>query len=219
MTLDHRDILAAWTPYKNHQGLPDEDTILYSDAGCVIFFSAAYGPAVPYAAVDHGDGTKNHGYVKLKNCTDAIQNLPEAQGWPEIIHFLTVSNTPDSPLETVGCEKCYFPVEDRDRVKVKLGSYFDFVFADPSFCESPEEYLRLATYFANTIEGCVRWWTQVEAGLHQLSHLRGLANPWGLMLRVVSHGRNDEQAQELWGETFKRLAKAIESLPPKLSGK
>ena len=38
--------------------------------------------------------------------------------------------------------------------------------------------------------------------------------PWGLMVRVVNYGRNQEEARRFWGVSLGRLGKAITALPP-----
>jgi len=37
--------------------------------------------------------------------------------------------------------------------------------------------------------------------------------PWGLMLHITNHGRNEVEARKFWGEKLSRPGKAITGLP------
>jgi hypothetical protein len=102
---------------------------------------------VPYPAINHGDGTKNHGYVCIKGNLTAVSNLPEVQGWPELQRFLEAINSAESPIESVGCEKGYFPAELPNVPPVVLGSYIDVIFTDASLNDESANHLLLAKHF------------------------------------------------------------------------
>jgi hypothetical protein len=120
------------------------------------------GPAVPYPPVDHGDGTKNHGYVRLKDNPGAVGGIPEVMDWPELQRFLEVINGPASPIESVGCEKGYFPGEGPDAPPVVLGSYIDVVFSSAALNDRAENPLLLANRLVEAIDGSEKWWADVS---------------------------------------------------------
>jgi len=193
-----------------------EPVRLWAESGCGIWIWHEWGPAVPYPAVDHGDGNINHGYRRLKGNLDAAALVPETQGWPELQTFLENVNAPSSPIESVGCEKGFFPGEE-GTPPVMLGSYVDVIFSDIPLNEDPQHHLFLASQLAPAVEKCERWWADVSFALQRNRALYGAARPWGLMLKIQNYGRTEAEARKFWGETLSRLGNAIKALPADLS--
>jgi hypothetical protein len=90
------------THYRALTAPPGRPVAFWSCGGCGIWICDEWGPAVPYGAVDHGDGTENHGYGRVKNNLDAIAQIPEVQGWPELRRFLEFLNAQQSPKNSGG---------------------------------------------------------------------------------------------------------------------
>lgn len=167
---------------------------------------------MPYPPVDHGDGHINHGYVPLKGNVDNAARIPEAVGWPELEQLLRAANASDSPIESVGCEKAFFPVTGHAEICVKLGLYINLVFSDPALNDRPQNILWLASRLAPAVAGCQRWWSEVELCLQRFRGIQGAAAPWGTLIRVTGYGRDERQARELWGVSIQRIAGAIATL-------
>ena len=208
-----QEVLAQWESHKGITSPPREPIRLWSSNDGVLYIEDSWGPAVPYPPVDHSDGAKNHGYIRLKGNARVVNQLPEAQGWKDFQEFLLAINADDSPIESVGCEKGYFLVEDIGAATVKLGSYVDVIFTDVPMNEQPEKLLLLATHLMESVKGCHQWWGAVEIGLQRLRVLYGSTAPWGLMIRLCNYGRSEEEARRFWGETLVRMGKAISNLP------
>jgi hypothetical protein len=136
--LTFQELLALWDPHRSLTAPPARTVRLWGREGCGIWVSNEWGPAVPYPPVDHGDETKNHGFVRLKDNPGAVGGIPEAVEWPELQRFLEVINGPASPIESVGCEKGYFPGEGPDAPPVLLGSYIDVVFTTAALNDRAE---------------------------------------------------------------------------------
>jgi hypothetical protein len=158
-------------------------------------------------------GTTNYGYLRVKGAPEAIARIPEAQDWPELQAFLLAVNAPESPIESVGCEKNYFSVDVPGVPKVKLGSYVDIVFSEAALNDRAENQLLLASRLLEAVEGCGKWWSVIEIGLQRFRYFGGASAPWGLFLRVIAHGRSQEEARKLWGESMRRLTAAVSGLP------
>ena len=209
-----KELLLQW---QAHQGLtspPSEPILLWREQNRSVWIANAWGPAIPYGPVDHGDGHQNHGYKRVKGNPEAVRNIPEAQGWPEFQEFLITVNGAESPIESVGCEKGFFPVDLAGDALIKLGSYIDVIFTELTLNERPETLLLLASRLLHAVKGCESWWGDVEIALQPFKGILGVADaPWGLLLRVTNHGRNREEARKFWGETLRRLGKAISQLP------
>jgi hypothetical protein len=213
MMVEFDELRSLWSPHKELKSPPTERIRLWSDGSCGIWVSEEWGPAVPYPAVNHGNGTLNHGYLRLKGNTGAVSLIPEAQGWPELQMFLETVNADSSPIETLGCERGFFPSELETAPPVYLGSYVDVVFAERELNNRPENLLLLASHLANAVEGCGKWWANVSLVLQREKILAGTSTPWGLMLHMTNHGRSEEEARKFWGATLLRLGKAIAGLP------
>ena len=208
--LDH--LMLQWEPYSDLQTPPPRPISLWSDGGVTIGIEDSWGPAVPYPPADHGDGHMNHGYVPLKDNVNGAARIPEAIGWPELEQLLRAANANDSPIESVGCEKAFFPVTGHAEISVKLGSYIDLVFSDPTLNDHPQNILWLATRLAPAVEGCQRWWSEVELCLQRFRGIQGATAPWGMLIRVTGYGRDERQARELWRVSLQRIAGAITTL-------
>jgi hypothetical protein len=208
-----RELLARWEPYRGLTAPLRQRIALWSGGGCGIWISDEWGPAVPYGPVDHGDGTRNHGYVRLKDDLTLIGQVPEVDGWPELHRFLEVLNAPLSPVESVGCEKCYASSEEQGAPPVLLGSYVDVVFTKTALNDESENLLLPASHLARAVENCETWWASISFVLQRNRLLAGTTMPWGLMLHVQNYGRSEEEARKFWSTSLSRLSKAIEELP------
>jgi hypothetical protein len=164
---------------------------------------------VPYPPVRHEGGHQNYGYVRLKDAPELISRIPEAVDFPELARFLATVNSSGSPIESVGCEKAFFPGDIEGGPQVKLGSYIDVMFTEVALNDSGEDAIHLACHLLQAVQGCERWWADVSAVLQ----LFRCGPTWGLMLRISAYGRDDAEARKLWGVTLDRLGRAVQTLP------
>src|ERR1700676_3512338 len=104
------ELLSQWETHRALTTPPAEPIPLWREAGRSVWI-AGWGPVIPYGPVDHGNGHQNYGYKRLKGDPDSIRAIPEANGCPELQGFLISVNSAGSPIESVGCEKAFFPVE------------------------------------------------------------------------------------------------------------
>jgi len=135
--IEFEDLLALWKPHENMAGLPPEPIRLWGSGGCGIWLSETWGPAVPYPPVDHRNGNFNHGYIRSKGRSGEVAAIPEVQGWPELQRILDIVNATESPIESVGCEKSFFPMSEEGSPRLKLGSYIDVVFSEAALNDRP----------------------------------------------------------------------------------
>lgn len=205
-------ILAAWESVQTQSMPPSEAILLWQNHGSTVYIDDDWGPSVPYPPADHEDGTRNNGYRSLKGNEQAVYAIPEAQGCPALQRFLVQLNRLESPVETVGCEQGFFPIEGHESIQTSLGSYTDIMFSDPRKNAHLESFIRLAAHLVAATDGCEQRGGTVEIGFHLLRRLDGCDCPWGLMLRVGNVGRSEAEAQQLWEETLARLGAAIGSL-------
>jgi hypothetical protein len=207
-----QELLSAWKPYETLK-LPASHAInLWGHDSRAIVIDKSWGPAVPYPASDHGDGTLNYGYIRLKGHLELIDQVPEVRGWPELRDFLQAVNADGSPIESLGCEKSYFAVQAGEAT-IMLGSYIDVAFTDVSLNDDAKNHLRLAATLAESIAGCEQWWASVHFCLQRLRHLAGADTRIGLMLHVANYGKSEERSRKYWGETLRRLGNVISKLP------
>jgi len=124
------ELISQWDAYRGLTSPPPVPVRLWSEGGCGVWIDNARGSAVPYGSVDHGDGRQNYGYVRINDATESVGRIPETTGFPEFAAFLMIVNSPDSAIESVGCEKSFFPGDVEGGPRVKLGSYIDVMFTD-----------------------------------------------------------------------------------------
>jgi hypothetical protein len=205
-------ILPLLAPYRNLQAPPPSTVRLWGEGGRGFWIDGSWGPAIPYPAVDHGDGNKNHGYCRIKGDENAIRLIPEIQDSPAFTDLLIAINSPGSPIESVGCEKAFSKSEIPNAV-TKFGTYTDVIFSDLPLNENIENAASLGCRMLTAVEGCEKWWGDVSMVLQRFRHIPGVKAPWGLMFWINNHGRSEDEAMELWSRTGKRLAQAIAALP------
>ena len=63
--------------------------------------------AIPYGSGDRPDGSRNHGYKRLKGNTELAATIPEAQDIEALRHALVRLNHSDTAFFTVGCERSF----------------------------------------------------------------------------------------------------------------
>jgi hypothetical protein len=126
--------------------------------------------------------------MRIKGDAVGAQRIPEAMGWPELEQFLDSLNTDASPIESVGCEKAFFPVTSQGEITVSLGAYIDVIFSDAVLNERPENILLLASHLLPAVEGCEKWWGNVSMVLQPMRLIPGASAPWGLMLHISRAG-------------------------------
>lgn len=211
--LDFSTLRSLWAPYDHLTAPPQEPISLWGEGGVGIWISNEWGPPVPYPAVNRHDGGVNHGYRRIKGNLAGLAQIPEVEGWPELRRFLEIINGESSPIESVGCEKGFFPGDIEGGPPVKLGSYVDVIFSEPALNDEPENPLLLASTFVNAIAGCEKWWAGTSFVLQRNKGLLGSSCPWGLMLQIKNYGQTEEQARQLWGRTLSKLGETIASLP------
>jgi len=207
------ELVNGWNENASDAYPPKEAIVFWRRATQTVYIDSEWGPCVPYPAINHNDGTKNFGYVRLKENTQVIRKIPEVSGWPELAEMLETINAPNSPIESVGCEKGYFDLTEGGAATVTLGSYVDIIFTNTSLNENTKAYLHLAAMLLEATAGCEQWWGRIELGLQRLRGLEGTEIPWGMLIRVQNAGRDREEARKYWAETIRRIQKEIASLP------
>jgi hypothetical protein len=182
-----------------------EDHVLFQDESRVICLDSSWGPPVPYPPARRPGGFQNHGYVPTKGNPQAIAAIPELQGWPEYEALIAAINNATGPAETVGCEKSFFDC-DQGAAKIYLGSYTDVIFSVP-LENTAENHLRLASEIGRAMFGARRWWGKVEIGIQRKRVSNRLPDSgWGMMLKIINHGRDADEARKFWGRSAGLLA-------------
>lgn len=205
-------LVESWRNLKESNFPPQDPIKLLEYDQSIVYIEESWGPAVPYPAVDHRNGEKNHGYRRIKGNEEAIASIPEVEGFPEYRDFLIALNSSDSPVESVGCEKGFFPVSHHPDIKFQLGSYTDIIYSDFESNANPESLFHLASVFVKAMEGSGQWWSKIELGLQRLRHLYGVKEPWGLMVRIQGYGRSEEEARSTWSVSLDKLSESIKNI-------
>jgi hypothetical protein len=152
------ELMLQWQTHRGLTNPPAEPIVLWREQNRSVWIANGWGTPVPYGPVDHGDGHQNHGYRRVKGNPEAVRNIAEAQDWPEFQELLIAINGAESPIESVGCEKAFIPVEETGDAVVELGSYIEVIFTDLVLNERPENFLLLASHLLQAVKGCENWW-------------------------------------------------------------
>jgi hypothetical protein len=203
------DALGTCDPRTFGHSRPHDAIVLATRGTRTIYIEDGWGPAIPYRAITHEDGTRNHGYQPVKGNREAIEAIPEVQGYPELTDFLIAINASGTPIESVGCEKLREDASHEQQTIVSVSCYVDVIFSDLPANDDPHRHLQLAAGLAAALEGCEQWWTNLELGLQRLRALPGTVAPWGLLVRVHSAGPTEDQAKQMWRHSLQCLARAI----------
>lgn len=206
------NLLIEWDTLKELDSPPSEAKKLLAEGECVVYVEDTWGPAVPYPPIRHSNGELNHGYRRVKSDLEAINAIPEVQDFPEYRDFLKSINSADSVIESVGCEKSFFPINNHPAIKAQLGSYTDIVFSDHALNNNPRNVLYLASVFVESLKGSSDWWSSAELGIQRLRGLYEQPKPWGLMLRVQGYGHTREEARACWAISLNKLAASVATI-------
>jgi hypothetical protein len=172
------ELLSLWQPHRGLVAPPTSQIQLWCEGGRGVWISESWGPAVPYGPMDHEDGNRNQGYVRIKGDPSGARRIPEAEAWPELVLLLDSINADASPIESVGCEKSFFPVTGQGDINVGLGAYIDVVFTDTALNERAENFLLLASRLLPSVDGCEKWWGTVSLVLQSMRLIPGAVAPW-----------------------------------------
>ena len=201
-------MLSKWDACRELTAPPSEPVQLWGEGGRRVFLHNKWGPAVPYPPARRAGGSQNFGYTRIKGSPELIEAIPEVAGFPELATFLARINSSESPIESVGCEKSFFPNDVQGQPPVYIGSYIDVLFTEMALNESADNAIYLAANLLKAVELCEAWWASVSMMLQRFKSC-----PWGLMLHITNHGRDEAEARKLWGVTLDRLGKAVQALP------
>lgn len=204
-----KNLFAEWETLEEINFPPSEAKKLLTEGECIVYIEDTWGPAIPYPNVDHVNGEINHGYRQVKGDFDAVSSIPEVSDFPEYRDFLKAINSEDSVIESVGCEKSFFPVTNHPLIKTQLGSYTDIIFSDLALNSNPKNILYLASVFVQSLNGSSAWWSKAELGIQRLRGLYECPKPWGLMLKVQGYGRTSEEARACWAISLNKLAESV----------
>jgi len=208
------ELLSRWQPFASLTDPPPSSIELWARGQCRVSIGDSWGPPIGYAPHDHRDGTMNYGYVSAKGDPEAVRRIPETLDYPELAEFLITTNAQSSPLESAGCEKCFFPASHGSGdATTYIGSYVDVIFTEASLNDRPENHLLLAGRLIPSVAECEGWWGAVTLELVRYKSVPGTQLPWGLMVHITNHGRTKDEARKYWGETLRRLGATIAELP------
>ncbi|WP_250495052.1 hypothetical protein [Caballeronia sp. GAWG1-1] len=186
------------------------DQILEHTETAVIFKSDKWGPAVPYRAVDHQDGTFNHGFFDLRARPDEIENIPELRGRPGFATLVRTLNCESEYLMTLGCEAGIFQANfnGENVPTVYVGSYVNVAFRDPSHGKE-ENLTAVARFIAHEAGFTLQHWTKLEIGIEQMPAFFGHSGLYCLELKILSYGIDETMAWEVFNNATRRAATAI----------
>lgn len=206
------ELLQAWNQQSDFPKPPNEPIMLVQSGSVTVYIENSWGPPVPYPSCIRENGGTNYGFIRTKGDPNAIASIPEIENWPEYRVLLERINAVDTPIESVGCEKCFFPCSKGD-ANVQLGSYTDLIFCDLPMNDDPLNFLKLSAAIAPAMKDSKMWWSTAEFGIQRAKGIPSCTQPWSFMLRISGHGRDEDEARRSWNESVDRVGQLIAMLP------
>lgn len=181
---------------------------LYRSPGRVLTINDHWGPSIPYVSQARLGQSSNYGYRNIKGDAEAAADIPEAQGFPMIVDFLTRINATESRLATAGCEKALSNNDAYDPPLQYIGNYYSLLFAE-DMENSLEEHIDLAINITNALSGSEEFWTTIELSIEaSRSQLR--APIWVHHLKVMSHGEAENIRRNNLTVALNKIATMVE---------
>ncbi len=169
--------------------------ILRQGPGFTIARSFIPGALVPYNAVDHNDGYRNHGYIDLRGSPELVYKIPEARKSTGLSAILKVIAHPKSALMTCGCECYLFDCgEGDDQPRFLAGGYISVMFKSAEKNRNIKAIQDIAAYILNGISGAPQHHIVYEMILEPLKLFFGDSDCFALMLKPLGFGDTKEQA-------------------------
>ncbi|MGY2988708.1 hypothetical protein [Bradyrhizobium sp. USDA 4508] len=189
--------------------------ILHEEPGITIAYDEKPEALAPYFPSEiRADGTKNHGFLDLRDDPGLVQQIPEVVSSPGFQDVLIAINRSGSRLMSLGCERGYFDSTVPELPRY-IGSYTTIVFRDFEKNREQSNLVDLAHRIADSfkeIPGREERPHILEMIAERLKLLFGVHDAWSLNLKMLAYGQNDADATTCFEWTAQRMAKAISSL-------
>lgn len=167
---------------------------------------------IPYGAGDHPDGSKNHGYKRLKGNKELALLIPEAQDTDALRNALVRLNDPITAFFTVGCEKSCQATGSGFSVTGYVELAFNFI----ELVADPQYYFQLffafhGAIFQSSAETSKAKYLFELAPAHFLD---GPANGFTVAVWISTLPLQiREEALHEWGQAVLVLVDFLESVP------
>jgi hypothetical protein len=172
---------------------------------------------IPYA-VGH-DAPDRHEFVDLREHPEAVDELPEAQRWPEIKEFLvTVNGTsrevaPGTPVGffTIGCECAGTEGKFPASLTYKITSYVQVAFCNRDCAQAEDAYFALIGRFFRAMQTRPKAEPlRVDFSFEQFGFSDDNYSGHCICVWVSGFGRDEQSTRVIWADGLKAVAGFLE---------
>jgi len=154
---------------------------------------------IPYAREERPNGT-NHGYIDLKDPSQAVDRIPEPLGFKEFKDLVTVAGGPDSVFHTIGCYtksgESQRPEYTR-RFKSYLGVVFEVLQLNRTVRPFELLYHRFRQFFNEVADPADSYGVEFSIGLTKFDEHGGVLGHH-VAIKNFGWGNTDADARDRW---------------------
>src|SRR5579864_3127595 len=172
---------------------------------------------IPYGGGDRPEGSKNHGYKRLKGQCELAATIPEAQDMEALRSALVRLNDSKTAFFTVGCEKSC----DKYEGGFSTGGYIELAFNYVELVLNAQCYFKIFFDFTKLINdsGPQASRTRYIFELAPAHFFDGPADGFTLAVWIRTPlFKTREEATSAWGESLSALVQFLESMNVGSSG-
>lgn len=154
---------------------------------------------IPYGRVGRSTGT-NFGYINLKECPEAVEQIPELLEFPEFKNLVFVVGGPKSQFHTIGCYTQYADSQrsaHRRRLKSSLGVVFEILRLNFTIEAFEALYHRFEQFFQISADSADSYGVEFSVGLTKFHDHEGMVGHH-VAIENYGWGDSDADAREQW---------------------
>lgn len=185
--------------------------ILFQGPGYTIARSFTAETLVPYVPSERGGGNQNYGWVDLRDHPERVDFIPEAKKCDGLARLLRVIAVPESRIMSSACECAAFHNIDRlNEAAWHVGGFVEIMFKDDDRNADSQNLIDLAAGILSKIGPSSDHHVGYELIIEPLKTFFGRLDCYGLMLKSLGCGPDEETAWAAFDDATRRVADAIE---------
>lgn len=202
-----------------HDAVPsdaaDELEILSQGPGYTIAKTKKATTMVPYHAVGRGDGSRNYGWVDLRDRPEFVDAIPEVANRPGLAAILRVAAAKNSPLMTGASEAGAFANPPDREFAWHVGGFATLMYRDSDLNSEAENLVQLAVDMLRGVSVTDDHVVCYEMIIEPLKGFFDRTDCHCLTVKPVGYGRTEEEAFVAFNEAAAAVATSILGLHTK----
>jgi hypothetical protein len=169
--------------------------------------------SIPYPEANRPEGSRNHGYKRLKGRPDLVSDIPEAD-WESIATALARLNGWNSAFFSVGCEKAV----NKHNGEFWVRGYLEFAFNYIEAASDAAHYFPLFFHFHRLLQSTRVSKCRFEFELEGAIFLDGPAEGYSVSVWIdTGIYKSELEAEQTWAQGLTLLADFLCAVPLRTS--